>query len=191
MSLTLVTAPTDEPLTTAEAREHCRLEDDTIENAALDAYVAAARSSVEVFLKQSLLATRWQLTLDCFPAGIRLPIGPVLAATGNVVITYVDDAGATQTLATSAYKVSYGETCRIRPAYGLTWPSTRSEMDAVTILFTAGAASAADLPKAVVQAVKLTLGHYFENREATVVGTGAVELPLGARNLLIPFVRHD
>lgn len=180
MPLTIKTAPVDEPLTTADAKAHLRVDHDD-ENAVIDEYVKAARSAVEAFLKGPLLPTVFRYTLDGFPAEICLPVGPVLAA-AEVAIAYVDTAGASRTLATDDYQVSTGEKTRIRPAYSKTWPTTRPQFDAVTVTFTAGHAAAADIPPAVMGALRMTLGHFYEERE---VG----EMPLGARNLAMPFVR--
>lgn len=187
--LDLITAPTSEPITTAEARDHIRA-DSTEDDAVIDAVIQAARSRAEAFLKQSLMATVWAYRIDWgFPAAIRLPIGP-LVDPSTVSIDYVDDAGAGQTLATSAYQVSKGPTGVIIPAYGQTWPSTRQVLDAVTVTFTAGVAAATSLPPAIVQAVKMTAAELYENREDSAP-VQLAEVPLAARNLMMPFVRHD
>lgn len=187
--LDLVTAPTVEPLTLAQAKDHCRVDgsdDDTL----LTDLIGAARSRCEAFLKQSLLQTAWAFRIDGgFPPEIRLPVGPLID-TASVSIAYVDDAGASQTLDGAVYDVSGGETGVIRAAYGQSWPSARPVMDAVTVTFTAGVAAAANLPPAIVHAVRMTLAEMYENREESVPGSLA-EVPLSARNLMMPFVRHD
>jgi len=67
---------------------------------------------------------------------IRSPRNPLQAVSA---INYVDTSGATQLLASSGYQVdSSREVARIVPAYAQTWPSTRAQLDAVTITFTAG-----------------------------------------------------
>ena len=40
------------------------------------------------------------------------------------------------------------------------------------------------LPLGLRQGMLLILGHYYNNREATIIGVGATELPLGYKNLL-------
>lgn len=44
----------------------------------------------------------------------------------------------------------------------------------------------------ILAAILLTLGHLYRNREDVVTGQGAaaIELPMGARALLRPYVRH-
>ena len=188
--LDLVTAPADEPVTLEAAKLHLRVEADD-EDSMIAVYLAAARNHVETFLKSSLLETAWRYRIDGgFPWEIRLPIGPVLTADG-LAITYVDDAGATQTLDPSVYKVALGETGIIRPAYSQVWPFSRRESDAVTVAFKAGWPNAAAVPQGIVAAVLLMTGHLYQNREATAAAGAAMELPLGVRNLLMPFVRND
>ena len=125
------------------------------------------------------------------PRKTPLPIGP-LRTTDGLSIQYVDDQGVTQTLATSVYQVSLGMTGVIRPSYGNTWPSVRAQMDAVTVTFTAGEQSLDDINPAFLQAIRLHINDFYDNRGSIVVGAQASEiLSLSARNLLTPFVRND
>lgn len=159
------------------------------EDTLIAVYAAAARTAAETFLKCSLLEATWRYRIDNgFPWEIRLPIGPLLTVTG-LDIKYSDDAGVEQTLAPAMYRVSLGDTGVVRPAWGQVWPSTRPELDAVRVSFRAGWPDAGNVPKAIVAAVLLTTGHLFENREASIIGESAAELPLGVKNLLMPFVR--
>ena len=62
-------------------------------------------------------------------------------------VKYTDLAGAEQTLAGSAYALSlYGDSRRLAPTFGNTWPSTRDVPDAVRVRFVAGYTTA---PKAL------------------------------------------
>lgn len=188
MQLIIKTPPTSEPVTLAEAKAHLRVswaDDDAL----ITAYAQAARSGVEAYLKAACLVTVYQLTLDCFPPTIELPVGPVLTATG-FSIKYIDDAGDEKTLAGDKYKLSLGERAIVRPSYGNTWPTTRAELDAVTVEFQAGW-TAGTLPPVIKAAVLLWLGDLYGNRENTLLGTTAVELPTGVKNLLLPFVIHS
>lgn len=192
--LDLVTPPATEPLTLQDVLPHLRsLSSDLLDadEGLVNAYIMAARSSAETVLKMSLLETGWRYRIDGgFPFEIILPMGPVFDKS-SVAVKYIDDAGTEQTLDTERYQVSAGETCRIRPAWGSTWPVTRPVYDAVTIEFTAGRDSADKIPPAILQALRLTVGDAFAHRENTVVGAITSQLPVSARNLLMPFVRHD
>lgn len=188
--LDLVTPPTSEPLSLNDIKAHLH-EFDSDQDELVKSYIASARSSAEAFLKMSLPATGWRYRIDGgFPREIVLPIGPVLDAE-TVSVSYVDEAGQTQTLEPADYQISPGDTCRIRPAYGHRWPVTRPVYDAVTIEFTAGWDDAGKMPPSILQALRLIVGSAFAQRENIVVGASAVEIPVSARNLMMPFVRHD
>jgi len=170
-------------------QQHIRV-DGSDEDAVIDAYLAAAQGHVETFLRASLIETVWRYRLDGgFPREIRLPIGPVLTTTG-LEVRYVDDAGVEQVLDSSVYQVSLGETGIIRAAFSQVWPAVRPQMDAVKITFRAGWPAAEQVPAAIKAAVLLVLGDLYENREASIAGS-MTELPTGAKNLLMPYVRHD
>ena len=190
MPLLLDTAPTLQLINVSQAKKFCRIDDDD-SDAILTDLIAGAVSTAEAFLQMSLLPTIWRYTLDGFPACIVLPIGPVLT-TDALAITYVDSAGASQPLASSDYQIRLGESAEISPGYSKSWPATQpGTYDAVTVTFTAGYASAAAVPAAIKQGVRLIIGDFYENRENTVLGVTPTEMPLSARNLLMPFVRHN
>lgn len=195
MGVMLVTAPTLDPVTIAEARAHCRA-DSAEEEGLIAGYILAARQHVETHLRRALLTQTWDLTIDeAWPlhhvAGrtrhrIVLPLPPLQSV---VSITYVDTTGATQTLAADQYhvaKIDSGEWV-IEPAYGVTWPTVRSQLAAITVRFIAGYGSnPGDIPEPIRQAMLLLIGSWFENREQVITGTIVAELPMGVEALLFP-----
>ena len=69
-------------------------------------------------------------------------------------------------------------------------PSVNTDrLDAVRIAFDAGYGAADAVPQAIKQAILMIVAHWYEHRETVVVGTGAVDIPLGANALLSPFRR--
>ncbi len=136
-SVQLVTPPAEEPITLDEARLHLRL-DGTDEDKYVQALVAAARIHMETALRRRLIATGLRLSLSRFPAEIRIPYPPLLAAP---TITYIDADGATQTLTSAADEYQINDRtapARIIPPYAGAWPVTRSVPNAVTLSYTAG-----------------------------------------------------
>jgi uncharacterized phiE125 gp8 family phage protein len=179
------TVPGAAALDLATVRAHLRL-DDTSQDPVLTALMGAAQRMVEgpggcgLALKPST----WVLSLDAFADQIDLELGPVASVTG---ITYVDIAGATQTLAGTEYLVDLtSRPARIVTAFGKSWPAIREQPGAVRITFTAGAAT---VPEDLVLAMTLMVAHWFENREA-VTEAGLAPLPLGVEALLGPHRRH-
>lgn len=186
--LTIKTPPQSEPISRAEAKAHLRVSFDD-DDALIDRLVAAARSKAESFLRAALLPTVFEFKTNGFPPQIELPIGPVLTSADSQ-IQYVNDAGVLTTLSTALYQFSLGEIGLIRPSYGNVWPATRQQLDAVTVEFKAGWTTAASIPPAIIAAIYLILGDLYEHRQSTVVGATAENLPIGAENLLTPFIRH-
>jgi len=189
MTHTLITAPLGEPVTIEDARLHCRI-DGSQDDEVLRALVAAARQYVEGYTGRALVNQTWELRFDQFPLYIDLPKAPLASVTS---ITYIDIEGNTQTLASSAYQVvassgDFSQPGRIFQAYNQTWPSSRGHIDDVRVRYVAGYGTPDDVPYAIKAAIKLMTAHLYENREATVVGTIAAEMPLSIRNLLAPFV---
>ncbi len=62
-------------------------------------------------------------------------------------------------------------------AYGKTYPPTQNIYNAVTVRFVAGYANAGAVPQRIKQAMFLLIGHWYENRENSVVGTIVNKLP--------------
>ncbi len=119
---------------------------------------------------------------------IIVPRPPLITLTPDATyttlgISYVDGNGATQTLSSALYQVdARSEPGRIVPAYGQSWPSTREQLNAVTITYRAGYTDADAVPKRIKQAIGLLAAHWYENREA--VGTVGPEIEFSVCSLL-------
>lgn len=199
MSLILYTGPTVEPVTLGEVKAHCRAETAS-EDGLLAAYILAAREHIEQYTRRALCTQVWDFKLHYdWPMrwdtetkqrviGIDLPLPPFQSVAS---VTYVDTAGATQTLAADQYQaVSTNWRSRegvIVPAYSVIWPEVRNQMNAITVRFTAGYGGVNAIPHAMRAALMLLVGHMYEHREAVVAGSPMVELPLGVAHLLNPF----
>ncbi len=153
MGLKLITGPTEEPVSLAEAKAQLR-EKTTDNDTEITSLIPRARQYVEDFTHRALITQTWELALDAFPAwAICVPKAPLASVTS---IQYVDVDGNTQMLASSDYVVdTKSEPGRITPAYGKSWPATLDGVNAVTITFTAGYGNAAAVPKPIVEAIEL------------------------------------
>jgi len=204
-SIARVSGPSDEVITRAEAKLHLKIDDQTADDALVDSLVQAARENCEEFTNRCFVYSTWELRLDAFPDRdfneILLPRPPLISVNS---VKYIDADGAEQTLGTDKwYSDAKSEPARLRPAYGLTWPATRAQMNAVTVSYLAGypvidAGSPLDtttnVPAAAKAAVKLILAHIYRNREAVLAmpgGVSAIEIPMGAKYLLYPLRVQD
>lgn len=180
MALTLVTAPTSDPVSLAEVKEHLRITS-TDEDALITSLVGSAKESGETITGRALITQTWDLSLDSFPQVIDIPKPPLQSVTS---ITYIDTDGATQTLASTEYTVdTKTEPGRIVPAYGKSWPSTRDIVNAVTVRFVAGYGNATAVPKSLKQAMLMHIEHMFGNRGTVAIGNIVNEIPLTMQSL--------
>jgi uncharacterized phiE125 gp8 family phage protein len=185
MALKLYTAPAAEPVTLTEAKAHLRVEhtsDDTL----ITALIVAARTHAEAFTRRAFVTQTWDYFADAFPeddGAILLPLPKVQSVSS---ISYVDDNGTTQVWSSSNYLVDVeSEPARVTPAYDVSWPTTREQINAVTIRFIAGYGNAAAVPQAIKQAMLLIIGHLYEHREA-VSDFEVFAVPQAAEYLLWP-----
>jgi uncharacterized phiE125 gp8 family phage protein len=179
---TLKTAPTVEPVTKAEIKQHLRL-DGSEDDGYLDGLIAAARKHAETATGRALITQTWYARLDGFPRIIRLPWPTLQTVTA---VTYIDSNGTTQTLAATEYTVNtYSEPGTIIEAYGKSWPSTRDVENCVTVEYTCGyGATAASVPEGIRHAIKMLVAHWYRVREPIITGTIVADTPMAVDMLL-------
>ena len=189
MPRSLITAPSVEPLSTAEAKDHLHV-DDTDSDTLIATQIVAARQYCETVLRRAIITQTWDVYFDAFPMWIEVPLPRLQSVTS---IVYIDTNGDTQTLDVSLYTVDIkAQPGRVVPAYGESWPSTRAEINAVIVRFVAGYGDAgSDIPEPIRQAGLLLLGHWFEHREDVVAGVSVAEMPMASRSLLAPYEIHE
>ena len=182
MSLKRTTDATSEPITTAEAKTHLRV-DTSDDDTYIGTLIASARNWCEVYTARQIIAATYVLKLDEWPEGVILLPRPPLASITH--IRYVDTGGTEQTWASSKYDVdTNSEPGRVVPAYGETFPSIRGQIDSVIVTYVAGWANAAAVPVEVRHAVKMMVAQWYEHREPTISGLSVASVPLAAERLL-------
>lgn len=186
MSLTTVIAPSVEPVTVAVVKEHLNISSTfTSDDDWIGLHITTARKLIETKSGRQLMDATYNLVLDSFPSEIRVPKPPLQSVSS---ITYTDTAGDTQTLSSSLYQVDTdSEPARIRSSWGNTFPSTRNEMNAVTVQFVAGYASdysdTESVPEYFKTCIKMIVGHWFENREFSTP-VNLKEVPMAVDSLI-------
>lgn len=189
--VSLVTAPTQEPITLAEAKANSRI-DTSDEDTLVTNLIIAAREWCEEYTGRSFAQQTWDLFLDSFPDVIDIPKPPLQSVTH---VKYYDTDGVQQTLSNTVYTVDTDSTTgRVYLAYGESWPSYQAIRKTIEVRFVAGydddGASppdyAANIPQRVKQACLLLVSHWFENREDSISGTIIASIPMGVKELLYP-----
>lgn len=190
MALTLVTAPPVEPISLDQAKTHLRVTASD-QDALIAGLIAGAREHLEAVTKRAFVYQIWDWTLDGFPCWFKVPKPPLLEI---VSIKYLDTNRALQTLDASTYVVDANpDGGRVALAYGNIWPITYPQINTVTVRFACGfyvggspTDYAEDTPASLKTALKLLVGHFYENREAVTMAPNIAELPLGIRALVFP-----
>jgi uncharacterized phiE125 gp8 family phage protein len=151
-------------ITTDEAKLHCRI-DATSDDAQVPKWVEAATTQVEQDSGVCLMSQIWDLTFDRFPSGrapLVLPKSPLLSI-GSV--KYYDSGNTLQTMTSSDYVADVMSLpSRIGLAPTASWPSDVRLFQPVLIRATFGFSAATTVPENLVQAVRLLLATFAENR---------------------------
>jgi uncharacterized phiE125 gp8 family phage protein len=187
--LRVVTKPTVEPVTLADAKAHCRV-DATTDDAYIATLIQTAREWVESYLDRQLIHAELEMSLEAFPnsdAEVDLPRPPMATASGKtaVSVTYTLATQATASLNSSTYRVDrYATPGRIYPLYGQNWPADRLEDEnAIQVRWWAGyGESGTDVPAPIRHAILMLVGYWYERRMAADAVSG--EVPFGVQSLL-------
>ena len=192
MGSSLVTAPTIEPMSLAEAKSHLRV-DQADDDALIATLIVAAREWIEGQTHRALMQQTWDFTydrgwpLEGYKICLRLPLAPAASVTS---VKYIDENGVEQTLSAALYKtVLSGDHPRIERAYQAEWPSPRDQAETVTVRAVCGYGDQmGDVPQPLRLAIRLLVGHWYEHREAVAIGVPA-EVPLAVEALISPYRR--
>jgi uncharacterized phiE125 gp8 family phage protein len=182
-----------------EAKRHLEV-DDSDRDELISGLVRAAvqrLDGADGILGRQLMPADWIMYLPRFPAGpLKIPLPPTIAVQA---IDYLDENGALQTFTDTDYRVTglgvaSGASVVLDQITGVTWPAVQmgADPDTVRVMFRAGYQnlnSPADhpVPEPVKLAVLMMVGDWFENRNSSVVGTTAAEMPLSAAALIAPY----
>ena len=160
--MTVVTPPTVEPLSLAEAKRQVYVaSSDTYHDEDLVLRIQAAREQWEhdtdsAVMPQTLRVNLAYLEDDFF----NLPQRPIQSITS---ITYYDESNVLQTLSSSVYVLDAAARV-VRLNEDSDWPSVYSDrFDAVTVEYVAGYANRQNVPAIAKQAMLLLVGYYWES----------------------------
>lgn len=171
MSTILITAPSVQPITTAEAKSQVVVEH-SIDDTLIDTYIEAATDYFEMRSCRDLVQRTWEYRLDAFAKEIKLPKNPVQSISS---IKYISPTASPelQTVDSTIYSVDTGsDVAVVHLNYGKTWPAARNERNSVRIQFVTGYAPTgspedyrANIPEGAKSAIKLLFGDFYLHRE--------------------------
>lgn len=208
-SLQQIMAPIQEPVTLDEAKAHLRVDLDADDDLILS-LITEARETLEIEMGRQFLQATFVMGVDAFPhpphrhlvsfayggVGAVSGFAPFWHHTHHLIrvprpplqsvdqVTYIDTSGATQVLSTDVYGVdTLSEPGQLYLKPGQSWPATSAIPNAVQVQYIAGYDDALYVPAGIKSAIKLLVGHYYENREA-VTDAKVDVLPLGIQRLI-------
>ena len=178
----VVTPATANPLTLTEAKTHLKV-DTTADDTFITNLIKSATSSAQEYTNRFFIATTIQQYGDKWEDISNLFKSPVASVT---VIKYVDPSGSLQTLSTDVYFVDdVNKPARIGLKPNQSFPEIIDRLNAIYVEYVVGIAAGPDeVDEGIRQALLLTIGNWYQNRQAVVTGTIATELPMNAKFLL-------
>jgi uncharacterized phiE125 gp8 family phage protein len=180
----LLTPPSAEPCTLAEAKDFLRVEH-ADDDAIIASLIGAARGHVEALTRRALLTQRWRFVLDAWPVDGRivLRMGPLRSLIAARVYDYAGNAGA---IDLETFVVDAAADVIASPGWSLPMPGRAVAGIELDIELGYGA-DAAGVPDGLRHAVRLLVAHWYENRALTAIGQTVALLPAGVNALIAPY----
>jgi uncharacterized phiE125 gp8 family phage protein len=166
-TLRVVTPPTSEPVTIAEAKMQLHIgASDDAHDTELAAFIAAAREEWERDTSAALINRTIEHRLPRFESIVSFTVLPVVSIES---VTYIDSNGDEQTVDDSQY---YLDVDQLRFVNGFSKPAIADRSEAVRIQYVAGYGNDSKFcPELDRMAIKLNLAYRFENRDMMVSDT--------------------
>lgn len=181
-NLTRTVPPADPLISLDDAKAHVGASDYDEVDELLTELVEAATDFIEgpSGVGRAMVTQEWRATLDHLPSSFSIPLGPVQSITS---ITYVDQAGETQTIPPADYHTDFDRHPALVAFFKPRPTDVANVPGAVKVTFVAGYGEPADVPAKVRHAARLLIGSWFKNREADTEAKLS-EIPLGVTRIL-------
>lgn len=161
------------PLSLVDAKAYLRVQHSADDDLITDC-IRAATSYCEEELDLAIMDQEITLKLDSYSANtLYLPRANLLSVTS---VTYTDENGDSQPFADFVAN----EYTTPASVYAATWPTAKDIPGAGTIVYRAGyrpngagVVAVNPAPGVVIQAIKLLITHFYDNRTPVFVGAGA------------------
>jgi len=178
----VITPASTYPVSLTEAKSHLKV-DTTADDTYITSIIKAATQLSEEYTNRFFIDTVIDQTCSDF-AQLQTLFKSKVSAVAHV--KYYDSDNSLQTLSATIYdtQLQY-EPSQIQLADDKSFPEITKRNDAVVARYTVGYGSAAsDVPEIIKQAILLTIGNFYQNRNSVVIGRIATELPMNVKWLL-------
>tara|TARA_R110002051_G_scaffold1803_3_gene9993 strand:- start:841 stop:1419 length:579 start_codon:yes stop_codon:yes gene_type:complete len=168
--------------TTSEAKDFLKV-DTTADDTLIDNLIKAATQSCQIYTNMYFLDTTVTQYSDNWMEFYRLYKSPVLSITH---VKYYDTNDTLQTLNSTNYILDrVSQPARIGLSVDGVLPNLASRINAVEVKYIVGyGTTSSEVPEGIRQAVLITIGNWYENRQSVITGRTATELPLSSQYLL-------
>lgn len=176
----VITQPLLEPVSVAEVKNQLGITD-TRSDDVIARRIVEARKFAEEYTGRALITQTREIRWDCFVDEHELP-----SALSVVSVKYIDTDGVETTLDAVDYVLdTYAFIPYVRAAYDVTWPSVRSERNAVRIQYTAGyGPRVIDVEPLIREAILLLVGHWMNRQPQIEGGISISRIPFAVRDML-------
>lgn len=181
MSAYLLTAPAAEPLSLAEAKSFLRVEHGD-DDAIIASLVSAARNHVEAMTRSGLVTQTWRLVFDRWPDGgrIRPRVGPLRSLAAARVF---NAAGESSAIDPEVFVIDKAAGVIAAPAWSLPPPGRGVAGIELDLVIGFGDA-ASDIPPMLLQAIRMLVAHWYENRGLIAIGQSIAMMPASVNAMI-------
>ena len=178
----VITPASTYPVSLTEAKSHLKV-DTSADDTYIESIIKAATQLSEEYTNRFFIDTVIEQYASSF-AELQNLFKSKVSSVAHV--KYYDGDNSLQTLSATVYDTQLNyEPSQIQLADGQSFPSVTKRNDAVLVRYTVGYGSAAsDVPEIIKQAILLTIGNFYENRNSVITGKTATELPMNVKWLL-------
>lgn len=165
------------PVEIGEMKLHLRV-DHSDEDGIIDDYIASATASIGEELGRVMVTETWAESMSSAPRDVYLT---KLPADTLVSVTYYDTGNIQQTATIADFALYAADDWAF--VRSDSWPAVFDRPDAITVKYSAGYGAADVVPAHLKQAIKLVVGHWYENRE-DASEVALTEIPRAASHLI-------
>jgi len=177
----VITPASTYPVSLTEAKSHLKV-DTTADDTYITSIIKAATQLSEEYTNRFFIDTVIEQYASSF-ADLQTLFKSKVSAVAYV--KYYDSDNSLQTLSATVYDTQLNyEPSQIQLADGQSFPEITKRNDAVVARYTVGYGTASDVPEIIKQAILLTIGNFYQNRNSVVIGRIATELPMNVKWLL-------
>ena len=180
-NFTIITPASLTPVSLTEVKAHLKV-DTTADDTLITNLIVAATQSCEIYTNRFFIETEIKQYSDSWKETSTLYKSVVESIS---LVQYYDSDNTLRTLDPADYYLDkISKPARFRSAFNKSFPNIASRINAIEITYKVGERFPADVEDGVKQAILLTIGNWYANRESVITGRTATELPLSSQYLL-------